>query len=127
MPAELIETSTYERDGIVYSITIVHAEGGYWGKCYCTKCEESDAGTFVFGYEEALGYSVGPAVRDKDGISAAVVFADLIAWEATGDSTVWDRLERLYRRHGLWVSIQKSVVRPGSEGASSILPVEWPG
>ena len=45
MPAELIETSTYERDGIIYSITIVHAEGGYWGKCYCTKCEESDSGT----------------------------------------------------------------------------------
>jgi phosphomannomutase len=82
--------------------------------------EESDAGTFVFGYEEALGYSVGPAVRDKDGISALVVFADLIAWEATCDSTVWDRLERLYRRHGLWVSTQKSVVRPGSEGAAEI-------
>ncbi len=45
MPAELIETSTYERDGIVYSIIVVHAEEGYWGKCYCTKCEVSDAGT----------------------------------------------------------------------------------
>ena len=45
MPAELIETSTYKRDGIVYSIIVVHGEGGYWGKCYCTKCEISDAGS----------------------------------------------------------------------------------
>ena len=45
MPAELIETTTHERDGITYSISVVHAEGGYWGKCYCPKCETSDTGT----------------------------------------------------------------------------------
>jgi hypothetical protein len=45
MPAELIESSTYEQDGIIYNIVIVHAEEGYWGKCYCTRCEESDVGT----------------------------------------------------------------------------------
>lgn len=82
--------------------------------------QDDSAATFVFGYEEALGYSVGPAVRDKDGISAAVVFADLIAAEAALGRTVWDRLEDLYRRHGLWVSTQRSVVRPGTEGAAEI-------
>jgi phosphomannomutase len=75
---------------------------------------------FVFGYEEALGYSVGQAVRDKDGISAAVVFADLVAaCEATG-ITVWERLAGLYRKHGLWASLQKSIVRPGEAGAAEI-------
>jgi phosphomannomutase len=82
--------------------------------------EEAGEGTFVFGYEEALGYSVGPAVRDKDGISAAVVFADLaVACSARGES-VLDYLARLYERDGLWVSTQKSIVRPGSEGAAQI-------
>jgi phosphomannomutase len=82
--------------------------------------EAAGEGTFVFGYEEALGYSVGPAVRDKDGISAAVVFADLAATCRASGITVWDRLEVMYRRDGLWVSTQESVVRPGTEGAAEI-------
>jgi phosphomannomutase len=82
--------------------------------------QDEGAATFVFGYEEALGYSVGQAVRDKDGISAAVTFADLVAAESVRGRTAWDRLEDLYRRHGLWVSTQRSVVRPGTEGAAAI-------
>jgi len=82
--------------------------------------EAAGQGTFVFGYEEALGYSVGPAVRDKDGISAALVFADLAAACRMSGITVWDRLEAMYRRDGLWVSTQESVVRPGTEGAAEI-------
>ncbi len=82
--------------------------------------EEADEGTFVFGYEEALGYSVGPAVRDKDGISASVIFADLAAACRSRGEGVLDYLARLYDQHGLWVSTQKSIVRPGSEGAAQI-------
>jgi phosphomannomutase len=75
---------------------------------------------FVYGYEEALGYCVGRLVRDKDGVGAAVVFADLAAdCKASGQSLL-ERLDTLYRRHGLWVSVQKSVTRPGSQGLAEI-------
>ena len=56
---------------------------------------------FVFGYEEALGYSVGSAVRDKDGIAAAVVFAELVATLRAEGSSVPERLEALARQFGL--------------------------
>ena len=82
--------------------------------------EAAGEGHFVFGYEEALGYSVSRQVRDKDGISAAVVFADLAADARAAGSTVLGRLEDLYRRHGVWVSTQENVVRPGTEGATEI-------
>lgn len=82
---------------------------------------ERDEGVrFAFGYEEALGYTVGRIVRDKDGISAALVLADLAAHEKTQGRTLLDRLERLYRQHGLWVSVQKSITRPGTEGLAEI-------
>jgi len=82
--------------------------------------QAAGAGRFVFGYEEALGYCVGPVVRDKDGIGAAVAFADLMTWAAADGVTVWDRLAGLYRRHGLWVSVPHNLVRPGTEGGAEI-------
>jgi len=75
---------------------------------------------YVFGYEEALGYTVGRVVRDKDGISAALLFAEMIAHARAAGETVFDRMARLFTAHGLWVSTQKSLVRPGSEGAAEI-------
>ncbi len=78
------------------------------------------AGRFAFGFEEALGSTVGQTVRDKDGIAAGLVFADIAAFEKSRGRTLADRLADLYRSDGLWVSTQHSVVRPGSEGLTEI-------
>ncbi len=56
---------------------------------------------FVFGYEEAAGFAVGGLVRDKDGITAALAFAELAATEKAAGRTVIDRLHDLWQRHGL--------------------------
>lgn len=56
---------------------------------------------FVMGYEEALGYSVNAAVRDKDGITAAVAFVELAGGLARRGATVLDRLDELAIEHGL--------------------------
>jgi phosphomannomutase len=77
-------------------------------------------GVFAFGYEEALGYTVGEVVRDKDGISAALVFTDLVADLADQRLTVIDRLHQLWSRHGLWASAQVSLTRSGPEGLHDI-------
>ena len=82
--------------------------------------EEELGGRFVFGYEEALGYTVGSAVRDKDGISAALFFIDLMADLRDEGETIIDRLHELWRRHGLWVSEQTSLVRAGPEGTEAM-------
>jgi phosphomannomutase len=71
---------------------------------------------FVFGFEEALGYCVGELVRDKDGVSAALNFAELAAELTAKGSSVLGRLEELYREHGLWVSVQLSIKKEPPEG-----------
>ena len=76
---------------------------------------------FVFGYEEALGFSVLPdLVRDKDGITAAAVFMLLMRrWKAEGASPL-DRLGALYRRHGLHKSRQISFRYEGDNAQATM-------
>jgi phosphomannomutase len=81
---------------------------------------EREGLAFVFGYEEALGYTVGSLVRDKDGIGAAVRLAELARFLKTGGMTLLDRLEDLMVAHGLSHQVQWSVVLPGAEGRARI-------
>jgi len=77
-------------------------------------------GAFVMGYEEALGYCVGELVRDKDGVSSALIVAELAAWNRARGKTLLDHLDEVYRRIGLFLTEQVSLTRPGADGLASI-------
>jgi phosphomannomutase len=56
----------------------------------------------VYAYEEAIGHCVDPAaVRDKDGISAAVLCCDLAAAAKSEGRAIGALLDDLARRHGV--------------------------
>ncbi len=82
--------------------------------------EQAHGEFFVHGYEEALGYSVGPLVRDKDGISAAVRLTELAAWLRSKGQSLFDELDRLILAHGLSCAAQWSARLPGREGLARI-------
>jgi phosphomannomutase len=103
--------------GVRYGETLT---GFKWIAAEAGARERSDGSRFLFGYEEALGYCVGPAVRDKDGVSAAAVFAELTALAAVEGRTLHDELERIARTYGLFVSRQHNITRKGAEGAAAI-------
>jgi len=63
----------------------------------------------IFGYEEALGYCVdSKRVRDKDGLSAALVVADIASTLASQGYTIGDQLEKLSQRYGYFATGQIS-------------------
>ncbi len=63
----------------------------------------------AYGYEEALGYAVAPAiVRDKDGISAALLIAELAATLKAQGSSIPRRLAALAAEYGLYATRQLS-------------------
>ena len=103
--------------GVRYEETLT---GFKWIANRAMDLERTEGLRFVFGFEEALGYTVGDNVRDKDGISAAVIAAELAARRASEGKTLLDELELLSRRYGLFVSGQKSITLPGASGLSQI-------
>ncbi|GEC09431.1 phosphomannomutase [Streptomyces spinoverrucosus] len=63
-----------------------------------------------YGYEEALGYCVDPdGVRDKDGITAALLITELASELKTDNRTLLDLLDDLAVEHGLHATDQLSV------------------
>jgi phosphomannomutase len=103
--------------GVHYAETLT---GYKWIANKAIELKSEQGYEFVFGFEEALGYTVGELVRDKDGIGAAVTFADLATFCRTKNQTVLDWVEDIYRRFGLHASGAKSVTLSGSEGAAAI-------
>lgn len=75
---------------------------------------------FVLGYEESLGYSIGSLVRDKDGISAALVTAELAASLKAEGRTLLDALGDLDRRFGAHRTAQRSFRIPPAEQAAAM-------
>ena len=61
---------------------------------------------YIMAYEEAIGFSVGPAVRDKDGIGAAVLAARIMR----SRRSFGERLEAIWSQHGVMATRQMSIV-----------------
>ena len=63
----------------------------------------------AYGYEEALGYCVAPSlVLDKDGISAAVMLAEMVSELKAAGRTLADAIDDLAREYGVYLTSQVS-------------------
>ena len=94
--------------------------GFKWIANRAMEIEASDGLRFILGYEEALGYTIGTLVRDKDGIGAALVMSDLASWCKLRGRSVLDELETAFRTYGLYLSRQISLTMPGKDGSTKI-------
>ena len=103
--------------GVIWRQTLT---GFKWIWNAALELEADGDGGLILGFEEALGYSVGTTVRDKDGISAAVAFAVLAAEAAADGRIVLDRVGDMYDKYGIWVSAQVSIRRDSPTGAEEI-------
>jgi phosphomannomutase len=77
---------------------------------------EAPGHRLLLGYEEALGYAVSDVVRDKDGISAALVMAQLAAHEKQAGSTLEQRLDAIAARYGRHATEPVTLRVEGADG-----------
>jgi phosphoglucomutase len=76
--------------------------------------------TFLAGGEESFGFLVGDFVRDKDGVSACALVAEVVAYYKTQGKTVFEVLAEVYQQFGFYKETLISVTKKGKDGAAQI-------
>ena len=82
--------------------------------------EETGKHTFLFGFEESFGYLSGTRVRDKDGVNASLLLCEAACACMDRGETLYDALQRLYKKYGYFKETGISVTMPGKDGAARI-------
>ncbi len=82
--------------------------------------EREKDGNYLFGFEESFGYCINGNVRDKDGVSSCLIFAEILAYCKDNDITLADYLESIYEKYGYFYEETISITKKGADGAKAI-------
>ncbi|MDR1300917.1 MAG: phospho-sugar mutase [Treponema sp.] len=117
MVNSIVTTGMQQRVAASYGAVCIECLTGFkWIADVWRKSEAAGTPTVVFGTEESYGYLVEPEVRDKDGVSAAAMTAEMtLYWRSKGKSLL-DRLDELYLTNGYWQELGISKYFQGPEG-----------
>ena len=77
-------------------------------------------GTFLFGFEEAIGYLVGTHVRDKDAVVASMIIAEMATTFKDNGSTMYKELIKIYEKYGWRLENTVPVTKQGKDGLEEI-------
>jgi len=119
MVNSVVTTGMQKRVSESYGVECIECLTGFkWIADVWRKSEAAGFPNVVFGTEESYGYLIEDEVRDKDGVSAAVLTAEMtIYWRSKGKGLL-DRLDELYKLHGYWQEIGISKYFQGPEGSN---------
>lgn len=81
-----------------------------------TEFEQTKAYSYVFGFEESYGYLAGTHARDKDGVVATMLIAEMAAYYKTQNLSLYEALQNLYKKYGYYVEKTVSFTMPGKDG-----------
>ena len=77
-------------------------------------------GTFLFGFEEAIGYLVGTHVRDKDAVVASMIIAEMATTFENNGSSIYNEIIKIYEKYGWRLEITVPVTKKGKDGLEEI-------
>ena len=102
-------------------LDIVQVLTGFkWIREAALRYEEEVGGKFIFGMEESHGYLMGTHAGDKDGVWAAMAFAELVAKLKKNKLTAIDRLNQIFHQYGTHLDILRTQTFSGPEGLEQI-------
>lgn len=116
-----IVTSTMSTEmAKAYGVEMFEALTGFKNICGRIPALLEQGYTYLFGYEESVGYAASEHIRDKDGISAGMLVAEAAAYYRKQGKTLWNVLQELYDKYGYYAEDEPNLVLEGIEGARRI-------
>jgi len=116
-----IVTSTLSTEiAKAYGVRMFESLTGFKNICGRIPDVEKAGCTYLFGYEESVGYAACPDIRDKDGISAGMLVAEAAAYYKKQGRTLWQELEEIYKKYGYYAEAEPNLILKGLEGADRI-------
>lgn len=104
-----------------YNCTVDNVLTGFkWIANKMREYESSGEKSFVFGGEESYGYLPVDFVRDKDAISSCYFFAEMADWLSKSGSTLYEFLNAIYLKYGLYLEDLLSMTMKGMDGMGRI-------
>ena len=114
----IVTTDLAERIAKKHNVTVKNVLTGfkYIGETVGELEKHGRASDYVFGFEESCGYLSSSYVRDKDGVFAAYLVAEMAAYYKKQGKSLSDRLSEIYREHGYSVTELRSYAFGGADG-----------
>lgn len=81
-----------------------------------TEFQQTGEHTYLIGFEESYGYLVGDHARDKDGVVASMLIAEMAAYYKTKGKSLYEALQDIYAKYGYYSEKTVSVTMPGKDG-----------
>ena len=104
-----------------YGVKMFHVLTGFKNICALpNEWDETKEYTYIFGYEESIGYNIGSYLRDKDGVAATLILAEMAGYNKKRGKTLIDVLNDLYEQYGYYRENTISIVLEGIEGQERI-------
>ena len=88
----------------------------YIGEVIAHLEKENRKEDFLLGFEESCGYLTNTDVRDKDAVNAAMLVAEMVAFNKANGKSVHQRIEEIYQEYGRYQSVVDSYEFPGQSG-----------
>ena len=118
----IVTTTMVEKIAEAYKAELVDTLTGfkYIGEQIKKLESQGELERFVFGVEESCGYLIGPYVRDKDAVGAAMLVCEMADTYKAAGKTLWDVLEDLYKKYGHYQTVLETKKYKEAEAAAEM-------
>jgi phosphoglucomutase len=120
MVKSIVTSTLSTRIANAYGVEMFETLTGFKNICGKIPYLHEHGYTYLFGYEESVGYAACEDIRDKDGISAGMLVAEAAAYYRRQGKSLWDVLQEIYAKYGYFAEKEPNIVLEGIEGSERI-------